>query len=331
MIIEARAYARAAILGNPSDGYFGKTISLIVKNFGAHILLYQTPELVIEPQQQDLNQFKNIYQLQDQVNLTGYHGGAPLLKAAIKRFLEYCQRHQIKLANKNFTIRYNSSIPRQIGLAGSSAIVIATLRGLMQFYEVEIPQEILPNLALAVECEELGINAGLQDRVIQTYEGCVYMNFDQQLMLEKNHGLYEPLDPDLLPNLYIAYKTELGKVSGKVLNDIKTRYDKGDSQVINTLAHIASLADTGRTALLNRDYTSLHELMNENFDQRCRIMNISASNMELVNTARQCGASATFTGSGGSVIGSYTDNDMLNKLVAQMRKVNARVIKPTVV
>ena len=331
MIFEARAYARAAILGNPSDGYFGKTISLIVKNFGAHILLYQTPELVIEPQPQDINQFKNIYQLQDQVNLTGYHGGAPLLKAAIKKFVEYCQQEHIKLENKNFTIRYNSSIPRQIGLAGSSAIVIATLRGLMQFYNVYIPQEILPNLALAVETEELGINAGLQDRVIQTYEGCVYMNFDKQIIAEKKHGLYEPLDPTLLPNLYIAYKTELGKVSGKVLNDIKTRYDKGDQHVIQTLNHIASLADAGRTALLNRDYATLHELMNENFDQRCQIMKISDSNMELVNTARNCGASATFTGSGGSVIGIYENNDMLNKLVSEMRKVNARVIKPSVV
>ncbi|PSR55423.1 GHMP kinase [Adhaeribacter arboris] len=331
MIIEARAYARAAILGNPSDGYFGKTISLIVKNFGAHILLYQTPELVIEPQPQDINQFKNIFQLQDQVNLTGYHGGAPLLKAAIKKFVEYCQQQQIKLDNKNFTIRYNSSIPRQIGLAGSSAIIIATLRGLMQFYNVQIPQEILPNLALAVETEELGINAGLQDRVIQTYEGCVYMNFDKQLLAEKKHGLYEPLDPDLLPNLYIAYKTELGKVSGKVLNDIKTRYDKGDPHVINTLNRIASLADAGKTALLQRDYTTLHQLMNENFDQRCQIMKISESNMELINTARQCGASATFTGSGGSVIGIYENDEMLNKLVAEMRKVNARVIKPTIV
>jgi len=58
MIIESRAYARAGLLGNPSDGYFGKTISIIVRNFGAHVSLYQTPELQIEPQNQD----RNIYQ-----------------------------------------------------------------------------------------------------------------------------------------------------------------------------------------------------------------------------------------------------------------------------
>jgi len=49
LIIEERAYARAGLLGNPSDGYFGKTISIIVKNFGAQVTLYQSPELKIEP------------------------------------------------------------------------------------------------------------------------------------------------------------------------------------------------------------------------------------------------------------------------------------------
>ena len=35
MIIAAHAYARAGLVGNPSDGYFGKTISFIIRNFAA--------------------------------------------------------------------------------------------------------------------------------------------------------------------------------------------------------------------------------------------------------------------------------------------------------
>lgn len=138
-MIDARAYARAGLLGNPSDGYFGKTISLIVKNFGVQIVLYQSPELKIEPQEADCNEFRNIYQLRDTVSLTGYNGGIPVIKAAIKKFCDHCDTAGAKLSNKNFTIRYHSSIPRQVGLAGSSAIIIATLRALMQFYQVEIP------------------------------------------------------------------------------------------------------------------------------------------------------------------------------------------------
>jgi glucuronokinase len=328
MIIESRAYARAGLLGNPSDGYFGKTISIIVRNFGAHVSLYQTPELRIEPQHQDRNVYRNIYDMVESVSLIGYYGGDRLIKAAIKKFCEYCDANNIKLTSQNFTIRYHSSIPRQVGLAGSSAIITATMRALMKFYKVKIPIEFLPNIVLSAEVDELGINAGLQDRVIQAYEGCVYMNFDKKIMDAKKHGDYERIDPKLLPKLYIAYKTELGKVSGKVLSDIKTRWERGDEPVVKTLQRIADIAEEGKEAIQQQDMQRLNQLMNENFDRRCQIMKINDSNMQLVQTARNCGASAKFTGSGGSIIGLYTDDDMLTRLVVELKKIKARVIKP---
>lgn len=331
MIIETRAYARAGFLGNPSDGYFGKTISISVRNFGAHVSLYETPELQIEAQEQDLNIFRNLYDLVELVNLTGYYGGSRLIKATIKKFCDYCDENNIKLENKNFTIRYSSSIPRQIGLAGSSALITAAMRALMVFYQVNIPIEILPSIVLSAEKDELGINAGLQDRVIQAYEGCVYMNFDKKIMDAKKHGIYERIAPDLLPKLYIAYKTDLGKVSGVVFVDIRNKFEKGDPLVVETLQKIAALAEEGKDCLLKRDTSKLTALMNENFDLRQKIMNISESNLELVATARKCGASAKFAGSGGSILGTYKDDEMLTKLIVELKKVNARVIKPYII
>lgn len=318
-------------MGNPSDGFFGKTISISVRNFGASVKLYPSPELHIEPQPQDTNVFRSIYHLRDAVSTLGYHGGVPLLKAAIKKFLEYCEREQIKLPNKNFSIRYATSIPRQVGLSGSSAIIVAAFRALMRFYEVEIPLPVLPNLILATETEELGIVAGPQDRVIQCYEGCVYMDFDRSIMERQGHGYYEPIDPRLLPKLYIAYKTELGKQSGKVHNDVRSRWLKGEELVVNTLNDIADVACQGRDALLRQDLNELNGLVNRNFDLRCRIYNISESNMALIETARACGASASFTGSGGSIIGIYRDDAMLNRLFIELKKLNARVVKPYVI
>jgi len=328
VIIEERAFARAGLLGNPSDGYFGKTISITVKNFGAHITLYQSPELQIEAQTQDINEFANIYSLIERVKIHGYYGGDRLIKAAIKTFYEYCLQNEIKIENKNFTIRYHSTIPRQVGLAGSSAIITATMRALLRFYNVSIPLEILPSVVLKVEQQELGINAGLQDRVIQAYEGCVYMDFDKDLLQKKNHGYYEKIAPNILDNIYIAYKVELGKVSGTVLNDIKSRYDKGDTEVIETLTEIAGLAEKGKKFLIEGDIGGLNKLVNRNFDLRKKIMNISESNLELIKTARACGASSKFAGSGGSIVGFYPDNETLTKLIIEMKRIKARVIKP---
>ena len=79
---------------------------------------------------------------------------------------------------------------------------------------------------------------------------------------------------------------------------------------------------------MKRDYKRLSELMNENFDERQKVMNISDSNLEMVQIARKCGASAKFTGSGGSIIGIYKDDDMLKKLIIELKAINARVIKP---
>jgi glucuronokinase len=328
MIIATRAYARAGLLGNPSDGYFGKTLSVIVKNFSARITLYESPELVFEPQPSDTNTFRSMFHLRDSIRAVGYNGGIPILKATVRKFADYCDANNLKLANKNFTLRYDSSIPRQVGLAGSSALVVATLRSLMDFYQVEIPKEVLPTLALRVETEELGITAGLQDRVAQVYEGLTYMNFDKTIQEKLGRGEYEPIDPTKLPKLYLAYKTKLSKVSGKVLNTVRDQYEKGDAQVIATLATIGELAKSGRDAIVEGKNELLPELINANFDNRKLIMPITPDNQELVDTARACGASASFSGSGGAIIGTYTDDAMLNRLYYQLKRIDARVVRP---
>lgn len=331
MIIETRAYARAGLLGNPSDGFFGKTIAISVRNFGASISLYESPELHIEPQAQDDSTFKSIYHLRDSVSMLGYNGGIPLIKAGIKKFGDYCEENQIRLPNRNFTVRYRSTIPRQVGMSGSSAILVALFRALMQFYKVEIPLEYLPQLVMVSETEELGIAAGLQDRVIQSYEGCVYMDFDKSLIETRGYGNYERINPALLPKLYVAYNTQLSKVSGKVHSDVRARYDRGEQEVINVMGQIAQKAADGYQALKDGRPDDLHDIMNENFDLRCKIYNVPESNKKLINAARACGASAKFAGSGGTIIGIYRDDETLNRLFVELKKYNARVIKPFVV
>ena len=331
MTVVRRAYARAGLLGNPSDGYFGKTISITVGNFSSSVTLSESPDLRIQPQDLDLNVFSDIDHLVKSVSRQGYYGGARLVKAAIKKFSDHCFEKGINLESRNFAVRYTSSIPRQVGLAGSSAIVTAMMRALMDFYEVDIPDYILPNLILSAEVDELGITAGLQDRVIQVLEGCVYMDFSRDIMTESGHGSYEHIDPSLLPDLFVAYRTEPEKVSGRVLNDLRTRFEEGDAEVISTLERIAQLAEEGREAILNQDTGELGWLMDENFDLRSRIMKISETSSEMIKRARDCGASAKFTGSGGAIIGLLENDTMFRKLADELESLGARLIRPQVI
>ena len=138
MIIQTRSYPRAAIIGNPSDGYNGKTIAFVFSNFSANVTLFESPELEIQPAELDLNVFKNVSQLVTHINFSGYYGGIRLLKAMIKVFCEYCKSKDLSLKEKNFTIRYSTDIPQHLGLAGSSAIITAGMKALMKFYRLLI-------------------------------------------------------------------------------------------------------------------------------------------------------------------------------------------------
>lgn len=332
-IIRKRAYARAGLLGNPSDGYNGKTISIIVRNYCAEVVLYEWDSVDIVLAENDRARFRSVYDLANDVKMHGYYGGIRLVKATIKRFVEYCQARNLPLHDRNFSVRYTTNIPRQVGMAGSSAIIVATLRCLMEFYGITIPIEVQPSFVLSIEKEELGIAAGLQDRVIQVYEGVVYMNFDRSVerVIE---GLacyaYEPLDPALLPPLYVAYHDELSEPTEVFHNDIRGRFDRGDPQVVGAMQRFAELAAIGRDALLAGDVERLAWCIDENFNTRRGIYTLPAWQVEMVETARNCGASAKFAGSGGAIVGTYQGEEMFEALRERLGAIGSRVIKPQV-
>jgi glucuronokinase len=331
MIIETHSYPRAAVIGNPSDGYFGKTIAFLFSNFRASVQLYHSPELKIYPQGLDITSFDSIHQLVENVNLNGYYGGIRLLKGTIKVFYDYCDKQNIQIDGRNFTIRYHSNIPLRLGLAGSSAIITACMKALMSFYNVDIPKPIMANLVLSVETEELGIAAGLQDRVAQAYEQPVYMDFEKRTMQKQGYGNYEELEAVNFKNMYIAFRKNLSEGTEVVHNNLRARYNIGEKVVLDAMKKWIGLTDAYRVALEQNDQQAMHDLINQNFDLRKSLIPISQGNIEMVETARSVGASAKFTGSGGAIIGTYRDEGMFDQLVKVLGKKEIEVIKPEIV
>lgn len=305
-VIEHKAYARIGLLGNPSDVYNGHTISLSLGNFYASVKLEPSEHLVIRPHPfHDLVQFDSLDNLVSRLETEGYYGGVRLLMAICKVFCNYCKDNNVELSGGNFTLSYDTNIPRQTGLSGSSAIVCAALSCLLDFYNVRhlIKVERRPQIILNAE-KELGIVAGLQDRVAQVYGGVVYMDFNKEHMDQLGHGVYMPLDVNLLPPLHLIY-AENPSDSGKVHSTVRQRWLDGDQFIRSSMDEVASLAVEGKKALLEKDYSKLADLMNRNFDLRRSIFGdecLGALNMEMVEVARRVGAASKFTGSGGAVV-----------------------------
>ncbi|CAN6201940.1 unnamed protein product [Urochloa humidicola] len=332
MSLERRAYARVGLLGNPSDVYGGRALSFAIADFSATVRLRPSAELLIQPHpHHDLVAFPSLPHLVSRLQSEGYYGGVRLLMAICKVFYNHCIQNNISLKAENFTLSYDTNIPRQAGLSGSSAIVCAALSCLLDFYDVRhlIKVELRPNLILDAE-KELGIVAGLQDRVAQVYGGLVYMDFSKEHMDKLGHGIYRPLDVNLLPPLYLIY-AENPSDSGKVHSTVRQRWVDGDEFIISRMKEVAQLALDGHRALLQKDHIELGRLMNRNFDLRREMFGddvLGSVNIKMVEVARGVGASSKFTGSGGAVVALCPDGEAQVELLHKACQEAGFVVQP---
>ena len=329
-IVKARSFARAGLLGNPSDGYFGKTLSFAFANFGVDLTLAESSRMRFVPGEVDDAMFDSPEQLVHDLRIFGDYGGSRMLKAVSKLFFEYCMERGISIPRRNFTAEYKINVPRLVGLSGSSAICSAMLKALMKFYEVSIPEEYAPTLCLEAERDELGINCGYQDRVIQMYNGLVFMDFDKTHLESRGYGRYERLSPSLLPNLYVAYDPNRAEESGKAHRKVKKLFEQKSPDVLSAMSEFADIAQRGRDALVAGRKGELASLIDANFNLRDSIFNVSEENRRMIAVARAAGASAKFAGSGGAIVGTYEDEMQFAKLRDALEAIGCQTIKPKI-
>lgn len=271
----ATAPARAALAGNPSDGFGGRTLALALPAFEARV--------TVEPG----GSF-------DAERALAGDGPAALMAAAARRLA-----HAGRVPATGFGMHCTSRIPAQVGLAGSSAIVVAALRALSNAFELGLAPDQVARMALESEVEELGIAAGPQDRVVQAHGGLVSMDF-----ADDDGWQVEPLDPALLPPLYVAWDHASATHSGDYHGQLRRRHAECDPELTRVLEQLAQLAGKARDALLAGDADEFARCVDGSFDARAAMGALEPAHVALVDRARALGASANYAGSGGAVVGT---------------------------
>ena len=109
-LIRERAYARAGLLGNPSDGYHGKTISLTVQDLRAEVVLYEWEDVEIVLSRQSQSRFGSVRELVHDVRAHGYYGGI--------RLIHFC--HGLMNQSPTWTVR-SAGPPRNLSANSTSA------------------------------------------------------------------------------------------------------------------------------------------------------------------------------------------------------------------
>lgn len=146
--VEGRCHARIGLMGNPSDGFGGKTISFLIENFSATVtiaeiptglpsidsvssgsssstesLLWTPPSIHIEPHPiHDKTVFRGMDDLYAHSSIHGYYGGVRLIQASCKMFAQRCASVSTiahtwrSRQRKSIRISYETDIPRMVSI-----------------------------------------------------------------------------------------------------------------------------------------------------------------------------------------------------------------------
>jgi len=285
----ASAYAlpRIGLLGNPSDLYGGCGLGFPIWNWRAEV--YLDPGLSVTEE-------------------------IPLLQAAR---VVFSQLHPIQ---EEFCLRLTSDIPKQAGLAGSSALVMAALRAMGKAHGFQWTWRSLADATLAVEKDHLGIPAGPMDRWIQAQEEFLWMDFSENKT--------EVLPIFTLPSLRVFVSSKPGKSSRSVHTPIMERWIRGDHQVKEVMNAYRPLVEQGRAALLAGNTHSLAECIDRNFELRASIFPIQEEDQAIIDLCRRHGAAAKQCGSGGAILSIMKGKEKWARLEAEANVVGITVVDP---
>jgi glucuronokinase len=277
------AFARAALAGNPSDGYGGAVLALALPARRATARAWRTAAPAIDPPSE-------------------------LVEATVARFTS----EHAPAARNATAVTWKTTIPRAVGLGGSSAIVVAVLRALSDLWSVTLEPLAMAQLALSIEVDDLGIAAGLQDRIAQTHDGLTFMDFGADPPTAR------ALDPTLLPPLLVAWQTDSGGHSGAVHAPLRDRHAAGEPVVLEAMRTLTGAGHDAAGAIAAGDHAALCAAVDASFDARRSMLTLDPSHVAMIEAARAAGAAANYAGSGGAIVAVCTDSDHRAKVAAAL-------------
>lgn len=305
MGLRATAGARAGLVGNPSDGYGGAVVAAPVRALAATVEVEHADRFEVEGPP-GASSWPTVAALVEHVERYGHEGGERLVTAAVVRLARWAG----DVDDRPFRLRWHTTIPRAVGLAGSSALVVATMRVLAAWWELGLADDTLALLALEAERDELGITAGLQDRAVQAHDATVLVDTAGDIPSIRTLSSSDPVP------LLVAWDPATAQPSARYHAGLRRRFDDGDTTLIDAMETLGGLAHEAAPAVERGDAGRLAELVDATWQARRSMGAVAAAQEALVETARGAGLAATSAGSGGSIAAVVTDPDQTGRFTS---------------
>jgi len=167
----------------------------------------------------------------------------------------------------NITLTTESQSPAGAGLAGSSALTIATCAALARWRGTEYRQSDLLRIAMNVEAQTIAVPTGMQDYRPALFGGIAAI----ELRVDGVHRVGLDVDPEELEQRVVLAYTGEPRNSGTNNWDIMKRHLDGDRAVFDLFERIRDTAAAMREALERGDWARTGRLIADEWDNRRRL------------------------------------------------------------
>ncbi len=257
------------LVGNPSDGHGGAVIAAPVRGLRA----------VVEARPSSTCRF-------------GTGGDRRVIEAALDRLAAH-----VGCAD-GVEVRWQTNVPVAVGLAGSSALVIATIDAAAAVWGVQLDRRVVAALALAAEVEGLGIAAGWQDRIVQAHDRPVLVDAS---MMEVVDGLAVPF----VRALHCAAPIEVLVGWDPSLSSHSGDYHAAPvitADATSAMDELAGIARAAMVAFEAGDVADFAAAVDRTWCVRQSVRPLRDDHAALIERVRSTGLMATTPGSGGAVV-----------------------------
>jgi D-glycero-alpha-D-manno-heptose-7-phosphate kinase len=233
-----------------------------------------------------------------------------------------------KLQPLSFKILTYSDVPCGSGLGGSSTLVVAILKGFVEWLNLPLGEYDIARLAFDIEREDVGVVGGAQDQYAATFGGFNFMEFYKDKRVVVNPLRVKNWILDELEASMVLYFTNITREATQIEQEKKNLLNHKKS--LEAMHNVKEDATLMKEALLKGDINNFAHVLGKSWKAKKRVSG-SISNVEIdriYDLALENGAySGKVSGAGGGGFMFFMiDPEKKLQLISELNKQQGAVV-----
>lgn len=229
--------------------------------------------------------------------------------------------------DRGFLLETRSESPAGAGIAGSSALMIATTAALARFTGRKLGKEEMRVIAQNVEAQIINVPTGCQDYYPALHGGAGAVRLD----VDGIHRDSIAVAPEEIDSRFLLVYTGAPRQSGINNWEVFKAHIDGDKKVVRNFQDISEISRAMHTALAGREWNDVARLLREEWKlRRANYKKISTPLLEKLIAAamKQGGRAAKVCGAGGGGCAVFMVKDGAKDRVAEVLRKNGGQVLP---